>query len=71
MMKKNDYISPAIQVFTLQTSRMLIVSGDESSMPWSGDHAGTAGPGEIDDQSTFDSVARETDFDDFNPFEDF
>ncbi len=55
MMKKKNYIVPSISVFTLRTARMLMTSGDTQSMFWSGDRNGTAGPGEIDDQSTLDS----------------
>ncbi|MBO7116939.1 MAG: hypothetical protein J6V87_07835 [Prevotella sp.] len=56
MMKKKYYIAPTIKVFTLQTARILMVSGDGFSLPWSGNQPGTAGPGEIDDFSTFDSL---------------
>lgn len=55
MMKKKYYIAPTFKVFTLQTARILMVSDDNLSMPWSGDQPGTAGPDEIDDNSTFDS----------------
>lgn len=55
MMKKKNYIVPAFKVVKLQPARMLMISGDTVSMPWSGDLPGTAGPEEIDDYSTFDS----------------
>ena len=71
MMKKKYYIAPTIKVFTLQTTRMLMVSGDELPLPWSGDHSGTAGPGEIDDNSTIDTFSRMDDFVDFVDFDDF
>ena len=63
-MKKKYYTAPIIKVFTLQTTRMLMTSGDLVSMPWSGDRSGSAGPGEIDDNSTVDSFSRLGDFDD-------
>ena len=55
MMTKKNYIVPTFKVFTLQPARMLMLSGDTSSMPWSGTTPGSAGPDEIDDYSTFDS----------------
>ena len=63
-MKKKYYTAPIIKVFTLQTTRMLMTSGDLVSMPWSGDRSGSAGPDEIDDNSTVDSFSRLGDFDD-------
>ena len=55
MMKKKYYIVPSITVFTLQTARMLMKSGDERRIPWSGEQEGEAGPDEIDDYSTVDT----------------
>ncbi len=57
MMKKKYYTVPSIKVFTLRTTRILMTSGDEMALPWSGDQPGTAGPGEIDPNSTLDSFA--------------
>ena len=54
-MKKKSYIVPTVKIFTLQKAQMLMVSGDERSMPWSGDQSGEAGPDEIDDFSTTDA----------------
>ena len=54
-MKKKNYIVPAFKVVTLHAARMLMASGDTLSMPWSGNRPGEAGPGEIDDNSTYDS----------------
>lgn len=62
MMKKKYYTVPSIKVFTLRTTRILMTSGDEIALPWSGNRPGTAGPDEIDDSSTFDSFARGADF---------
>lgn len=67
-MKRKQYISPCIECLPLQTSMMLAASGEEIEIPWSGEHSGEAGPGEIDDYSTNDTFGRK---DDFNPFDDF
>ena len=54
-MDKKKYTTPYMQVVNMQTSGMLATSGETIDMPWSGDHPGTGGPGEIDPYSTFDS----------------
>ena len=62
-MRKKHYIAPAAESITLQLSLLLTISDpSEIEIPWSGDSSGTAGPGEIDDYSTFDSLVRISDF---------
>ena len=54
-MKKKHYIAPRIEVYKLHATCMLQSSPfEESSLPWSGDNPGTAGPDEIDPYSTID-----------------
>ena len=55
MMDKKHYIAPAIEVVELQTLCLLDASVVEESLIWSGESPGTAGPDEIDENSTFDS----------------
>lgn len=57
MMKKDNYAAPRMTVFTLRTPAVLTGStpDGEERMRWSGDRPGTAGPEEIDDNSTYDA----------------
>lgn len=53
---KKEYIVPRIEVFKIQATNMLLSSPpNEVFFPWSGDSEGTAGPGEIDENSTIDT----------------
>ena len=52
-MTKKQYIQPSIKVFTLQQN--LLEAASEIEMQYSGKGKGTAGPDEIDDESTIDS----------------
>ena len=52
-MKKKQYIEPHIEVY--QTTPCRLLSDSEIDFPWSGNSSGTAGPDEIDDNSTFDA----------------
>ncbi|MBQ8152247.1 MAG: hypothetical protein IJ069_01020 [Prevotella sp.] len=55
-MKKKQYIEPHIEVY--QATPCHLLSGSPDSVidfPWSGSSAGTAGPDEIDENSTFDA----------------
>ena len=53
-MTKKQYIQPSIKVFTVQ-QKLLLNAASEIEMKFSGRGKGTAGPDEIDDESTFDS----------------
>lgn len=56
MKKKSDYTEPNIKVFTLRPTRPLMTSDeDKRTLRWSGNKTGTAGPDELDEESTFDS----------------
>jgi len=50
-MKKKTYTTPAIKVFNIQNRGILCSS--ETNLRWSG--TGTAGPNEIDENSTYDA----------------
>lgn len=52
-MKKKKYTTPAIKVFNIQNRGILCSS--KTNLPWSGNKAGTAGPDEIDENSTYDA----------------
>ncbi len=52
-MKKKQYIEPQIEVYQITPCRLL--SDSVTNLPWSGKREGTAGPDEIDDNSTFDA----------------
>ena len=52
-MKKKTYTTPAIKVFNIQ-NRGILCSSD-TKLRWSGNKAGTAGPNEIDENSTYDA----------------
>lgn len=52
-MKKKTYTTPAIKVFNIQNRGILCSS--ETYLRWSGNEAGTAGPNEIDENSTYDA----------------
>jgi hypothetical protein len=52
-MKKKTYTIPAIKVFNIQNRGILCSS--ETDLRWSGNKAGTAGPNEIDENSTYDA----------------
>ena len=52
-MKKKQYIEPHIEVY--QTTPCRLLSDSVIDFPWSGSSSGTAGPDEIDDNSTFDA----------------
>ena len=52
-MKKKTYTKPAIKVFNIQNRGILCSS--ETYLRWSGNKAGTAGPNEIDENSTYDA----------------
>lgn len=53
MEKKQHYVRPCVKVYQVQPQYLL--TGSEERIQWSGNREGTAGPGEIDDNSTFDS----------------
>jgi len=53
-MKKKTYTTPAIKVFNIQ-NRGILCSSEKTNLRWSGNKAGTAGPEEIDENSTFDA----------------
>jgi hypothetical protein len=53
MEKKQHYVRPCVKVYQVQPQYLL--SGSEERMQWSGERPGSAGPGEIDDNSTYDS----------------
>ena len=53
-MKKKTYTTPAIKVFNIQ-SRSILSSSETYHLRWSGNKAGTAGPDEIDENSTYDA----------------
>lgn len=52
-MKKKTYTIPAIKVFNIQNRGILCSS--ETNLRWSGNKAGTAGPKEIEEISTYDA----------------
>ena len=52
-MKKKQYIEPYIEVY--QTTPCRLLSDSVIDFPWSGSNAGTAGPDEIDENSTYDA----------------
>ena len=52
-MKKKTYTKPAIKVIKIQHRGILFTS--ETNLRWSGNKAGTAGPNEIDENSTYDA----------------
>ena len=53
---KKEYIVPRIEAFHIPPANMLTTSPpNEIPLPWSGDSEGTAGPGEIDENSTTDT----------------
>lgn len=54
-MDKKNYTKPYMKVVNIRTCGMLAASGNTYNMKWSGDRSGSAGPGEIDDNSTYDS----------------
>ena len=55
-MNKKHYTAPSVMEVRIQTVRLLTSSPeDKLNLNWSGDRSGTAGPEEIDDESTFDS----------------
>ena len=53
-MKKKTYTTPAIKVIKIQ-HRGILCSSETYNLPWSGNKAGTAGPNEIDENSTYDA----------------
>ena len=55
-MDKKRYTAPDMEVISVETCGMLATSPDDLiNLIWAGDEPGTAGPDEIDDNSTFDS----------------
>ena len=52
-MKKKTYTTPAIKVIKIQNRGILCSS--ETNLRWSGNKASTAGPNEIDENSTYDA----------------
>ena len=53
---KKEYIVPCIKVFKIQATNMLLSSPPhEVFFPWSGNRGGSAGPDELDENSTNDS----------------
>ena len=52
-MKKKTYTTPAIKVIKIQQRGILCSSG--TYLCWAGNKAGTAGPDEIDENSTYDA----------------
>lgn len=54
-MDKKKYTTPCMKVVNTRTRGMLAASGNTYNMNWSGNRHGEAGPGEIDDYSTYDS----------------
>lgn len=55
-MDKKRYTAPDMEVISVETCGMLATSPDNLiNLNWAGDGPGTAGPDEIDDNSTFDS----------------
>ena len=52
-MKKKTYTTPAIKVLKIKNRSILCSS--ETNLRWSGNKAGTAGPNEIDENSTYDA----------------
>ena len=55
-MNKKHYIAPSVMEVRIQTVRLLTSSPeDKLNLNWSGNSSGTAGPEEIDEESTFDS----------------
>jgi hypothetical protein len=54
-MKKKTYTTPAIKVFNIQSRSILSSSETYLNLRWSGNKASTAGPNEIDENSTYDA----------------
>lgn len=52
-MKKQQYIRPTVRVFSIQACSIICTS--ETNLRWSGNNAGSAGPNEIDEYSTYDA----------------
>jgi hypothetical protein len=55
-MNKKHYTAPSVMEVHIQNFSLLCASPeDKLNLNWSGGRSGTAGPEEIDDESTFDS----------------